>query len=94
VDSVDVELYLVPTPPSTSSPLDALWKWVGEECLSHHMVTKLLSHVGQRRTFDEVIGGERETLESFHGKEQRGKTFQEICPTWRANVIVFQHGSV
>jgi hypothetical protein len=91
VDGVDVELQLAPTPLSPGSPLDALLGRVGKERQGHHMVAKSLHPVGQRQICVEAVTVERETLESFHGKEEPGKTFQEILPFWRANVIVFRH---
>jgi hypothetical protein len=50
-------------------------------------VAKLLQRVGQRQIFDDVVIGERVTLESFNGKEQTRKPFFNP-PTWRANVVV------
>jgi hypothetical protein len=84
VDVADVELHLIPTPTSPDLPLGAPWGWVGEKCLGRLMVLELFQHVGQKR----AIIGEQATLKSFHWKEQLGKTFQKLPPTWRANVIV------
>jgi hypothetical protein len=49
VDGVDMELQLVPTLSSPDSPIDALWRWVGEGHLGRHVVVKLLRRVGQHR---------------------------------------------
>jgi hypothetical protein len=80
VDDINVERQLVPTPLSASLPLDALSRQVGKDRLGHHMVAKLLWHVGQHWIFDEGIIGEREMLESYHGNEQLRETFQKKIP--------------
>jgi hypothetical protein len=80
VDGVDVELQIALTPLSPGSPLDALWRRVGKECLGHHMVAKLLQRVGQRQIFDDAVIGERVTLESFNVKEQTRKPFFNPLP--------------
>jgi hypothetical protein len=65
---------------SPGLPLDALWKRVGKESLGHHMVAKLLKHVGQHQIFDEAGIGKQVMLKSFHGKEQTGNTFSKNIP--------------